>query len=150
MRASGVRTRLHHGLSLLRRARCDVGQGPGRLKLQRRATEQRGGQRQMINMRKIYVKQTKKHSDGSYLSSLSRQCTRMGRIPDLIRSSMGGLRSLDSSFLQEEVNNSQQDASHSSKSHTTVIEETLTKHWTVITKHHDEYEPLLTWRPERR
>ncbi len=80
----------------------------------------------------------KQNSDGSYLSSLSRQCTRIGRIPDLIRSSMGGLRSLDSSFLQEEVNNSQQDASHSNKSHTTVIEETLTKHWTVITKHHDE------------
>lgn len=34
--------------------------------------------------------------------------------------------------------------------YSTVIEETLTKHWTVITKHHDEYEPLLTWRPERR
>lgn len=39
----------------------------------------------------------------SYLSSLSRQCTRMGRIPDLIRSSMGGLRSLDSSFLRNGV-----------------------------------------------
>lgn len=36
-----------------------------------------------------------------YLSSLCRQWTRIGRIPDLIRSSMGGLRSLDSNFLQE-------------------------------------------------
>lgn len=33
------------------------------------------------------------------LSSLSRQCTRIGNIPDFIRSSIGGLRSLESSFL---------------------------------------------------
>lgn len=37
----------------------------------------------------------------THLSSLSRQCTRIGNIPDFIRSSMGGLRSLESSFLQE-------------------------------------------------
>lgn len=36
----------------------------------------------------------------THLSSLSRQCTKIGNIPDFIRSSMGGLRSLDSSFLQ--------------------------------------------------
>lgn len=39
---------------------------------------------------------------------------------------------------------------HTAISHILQSEETLTKHWTVITKHHDEYEPLLTWRPERR
>lgn len=39
-------------------------------------------------------------SGNTHLSSLSRQCTRIGSIPDFIRSSMGGLRSLDSSFLQ--------------------------------------------------
>lgn len=33
------------------------------------------------------------------LSSLSRQCTKIGNIPDFIRSSIGGLRSLESSFL---------------------------------------------------
>lgn len=39
------------------------------------------------------------HKLPAYLSSLSRQWTNIGRIPDLMRSSMGGLRSLDSSFL---------------------------------------------------
>lgn len=36
-----------------------------------------------------------------YLSSLSRQFTSLGRMPDLMRSSIGGLRSLDSSFLEK-------------------------------------------------
>lgn len=35
----------------------------------------------------------------THLSSLSRQCTKIGNIPDFIRSSIGGLRSLESSFL---------------------------------------------------
>lgn len=35
----------------------------------------------------------------THLSSRSRQCTKIGNIPDFIRSSMGGLRSLESSFL---------------------------------------------------
>lgn len=39
----------------------------------------------------------------SYLSSLSRQFTSLGRMPDLMRSSMGGLRSLDSSFLEKQI-----------------------------------------------
>lgn len=130
------RTRLHHGLRLLRRARRDVGQRPGRLKLQRWATEQRETNEHQINLH-----ESASHSrHGSYLSSLSRQCTRMGRIPDLIRSSMGGLRSLDSSFLQDEGDN--------------IIslvqsEEARTKHSTAATRHRDE-ERLLTWRPERR
>lgn len=38
---------------------------------------------------------------GVHLSSLSRQFTSLGRMPDLMRSSMGGLRSLDSSFLEK-------------------------------------------------
>lgn len=38
---------------------------------------------------------------GAYLSSLSRQFTSLGRMPDLMRSSIGGLRSLDSSFLEK-------------------------------------------------
>lgn len=38
-----------------------------------------------------------------YLSSLSRQFTSLGRIPDLMRSSIGGLRSLDSSFLEKQI-----------------------------------------------
>lgn len=42
------------------------------------------------------------------MSSLSRQCTRIGRIPDLIRSSMGGLRSLDNNFLQKQRENKRQ------------------------------------------
>lgn len=42
-------------------------------------------------------------SGNTHLSSLSRQCTRIGSIPDFIRSSMGGLRSLDSSFLCREM-----------------------------------------------
>lgn len=39
----------------------------------------------------------------TYLSSLSRQCTKIGNIPDFIRSSIGGLRSLESSFLFKEI-----------------------------------------------
>lgn len=41
----------------------------------------------------------------TYLSSLSRQWTSIGRIPDFIRSSMGGLRSLDNNFLQKQRGN---------------------------------------------
>lgn len=39
----------------------------------------------------------------TYLSSLSRHFTRIGKIPDFIRSSIGGFLSLDKSFLQKEV-----------------------------------------------
>jgi hypothetical protein len=35
----------------------------------------------------------------TYLSSLSRHLTRIGKIPDFIRSSIGGFLSLDNSFL---------------------------------------------------
>lgn len=37
----------------------------------------------------------------TYLSSLSRHLTKIGRIPDFIKSSMGGFRSLESSFLKK-------------------------------------------------
>lgn len=50
-------------------------------------------------------KRNETESRPAYLSSLSRQCTSIGRIPDLIRSSMGGLRSLDNNFLQEQRGN---------------------------------------------
>lgn len=40
------------------------------------------------------------HQD-TYLSFLSRHFTKIGRIPDFIKSSMGGFLSLDSSFLEK-------------------------------------------------
>ena len=43
-------------------------------------------------------------TDVTYLSSHVRQCTSIGRIPDPIRLSIGGLRSLDSNFLEETEN----------------------------------------------
>lgn len=39
----------------------------------------------------------------TYLSSLSRHLTRIGKIPDFIRSSIGGFLSLDNSFLEKEI-----------------------------------------------
>lgn len=46
----------------------------------------------------ISIQYTCRHD--THLSSLFKQWTSLGRMPDLIRSSIGGLRSLDNNFLQ--------------------------------------------------
>lgn len=88
-------TGLDHCLGLLWGARCNVGQSPGCLELERRAAGERDTDEAVrvkrSRMTPLYCR--------VYLSSLSRQFTSLGRMPDLMRSSMGGLRSLDSSFL---------------------------------------------------
>lgn len=89
-------TGVDHCLGLLRGARRNVGQSPGCLKLERRTAGERHS----------WSRSRQRFSDhsfqcGVYLSSLSRQFTSLGRIPDLMRSSIGGLRSLDSSFLEK-------------------------------------------------
>lgn len=43
----------------------------------------------------------------TYLSFFSRHLTKVGRIPDFIKSSMGGFLSLESSFLEQEGNKGQ-------------------------------------------
>lgn len=91
-------TRLHHCLCLLRRPWSDVGQSPSCLELQRWTSGQKS-KSSNSDFSKCQIIKEQKRSAYPYLSSLSRQCTRMGRIPDFIKSSMGGLRSLDSSFL---------------------------------------------------
>ena len=44
------------------------------------------------------------HHLQTYLSSFKRQSTRIGKIPDDIKSSIGGFLSLESNFLQDKNN----------------------------------------------
>lgn len=48
----------------------------------------------------------------TYLSSLSRHLTRIGKIPDFIRSSIGGFLSLDNSFLLKKKEKKRKEINH--------------------------------------
>lgn len=57
---------------------------------------------QKLSLRQsLDVSRAGNRSAGTYLSFFSRHLTKMGRMPDFIKSSMGGFLSLESSFLEE-------------------------------------------------
>ena len=56
-------------------------------------------------VKKNYINMKFKMERGTYVSSHAKQWTKIGRMPDCINSSMGGLRSLDNNFLKNKNDN---------------------------------------------